>query len=105
MAWVRKVVVRDAIRRAERERRQQPGLVLVDREANDRLPDLDLLQELAELPSRQRAAVVLFYLEDRPVDEIADLMDVSASTVKQHLHQGRKRLSQVLVGGVVGDVG
>jgi len=105
VAWVRKVVVRDAIRRAERERRQQPGLVLVDREANDRLPDLDLLQALAELPSRQRAAVVLFYLEDRPVDEIADLMDVSASTVKQHLHQGRKRLSQVLVGGVVGDVG
>ena len=92
VAWVRKVVVRDAIRRAERERRQQPGLVLVDREAN-------------ELPSRQRAAVVLFYLEDRPVDEIADLMDVSASTVKQHLYQGRKRLSQVLVGGVVRDVG
>ena len=30
VAWVRKVVVRDAIRRAERERRQQPALVLVD---------------------------------------------------------------------------
>ena len=105
VAWVRKVVVRDAIRRAERERRQQPGLVLVDREANDRLPDLDLLQALAELPSRQRAAVVLFYLEDRPVDEIADLMDVSASTVKQHLYQARKRLSVLLVGEVLGDVG
>ena len=105
VAWVRKVVVRDddpagraRATPAARARARRPR-------ANDRLPDLDLLQALAELPSRQRAAVVLFYLEDRPVDEIADLMDVSASTVKQHLYQARKRLSQVLVGGVVGDVG
>ena len=105
VAWVRKVVVRDAIRRAQRERRQQPALVLVDGGTTDRLPDLDLLAALGELPPRQRAAVVLFYLEDRPVDEIADLMQVSPSTVKQHLFQARSRLSAVLVEGVVGDAG
>ena len=105
VAWVRKVVVRDAIRRAQRERRQQPTLVLVDRGSTDRLPDLDLLAALGELPPRQRAAVVLFYLEDRPVGEIADLMKVSPSTVKQHLFQARGRLSAVLVEGVVGDAG
>ena len=38
VAWVRKVVVRDAIRRAERERRQRPTLVLVDRGTSDRMP-------------------------------------------------------------------
>jgi RNA polymerase sigma-70 factor (ECF subfamily) len=105
VAWVRKVVVRDAIRRAERERRQQPTFVLLDRATTDRVPDLDLLAALAELPPRQRAAVALFYLEDRPVDEIADLMQVTSSTVKQHLYQARKHLSAALVEGVVGDVG
>jgi RNA polymerase sigma factor (sigma-70 family) len=103
VAWVRKVAVRDAIRRAERERRQQPALVLTDRGTNDRLPDIDLLQAVAGLPPRQRAAVALYYLEDRPVDEIAELMEVSGSTVKQHLFQARGRLSETLVGGVVGD--
>ena len=47
VAWVRKVVVRDAIRRAERERRQQPTFVLLDRATTDRVPDLDLLAALA----------------------------------------------------------
>ena len=74
-----------------------------DRGRNDRLPDLDLLAAVAALPPRQRAAVALYYLEDRPVDEIADLMEVSVSTVKQHLFQARGRLGELLVGGVVGD--
>ena len=96
VAWVRKVVVRDAIRRAERERRQRPTLVLVDRGSSDRIRDLDLLQAVSGLPPRQRAAVALFYLDDRPVDEVADLMEVSAATVRQHLFQARGRLSEVL---------
>ena len=70
---------------------------------NDRLPDVDLLEAVAALPPRQRAAVALYYLEDRPVDEIADLMEVSVSTVKQHLFQARGRLGELLMGGVVSD--
>jgi RNA polymerase sigma-70 factor (ECF subfamily) len=105
VAWVRKVALHAAIRRAERERRQRPTLVLLDRGSDDRLPDLDLLDAVAELPPRQRAAVALFYLEDRPVDEIADLMRVSASTVKQHLFQARGRLGQLLSEGVISDAG
>jgi RNA polymerase sigma factor (sigma-70 family) len=105
VAWVRKVVVRDAIRRAERERRQRPTLVLVDRGTSDQVPDVDLLHAVAALPPRQRAAVALFYLDDRPVDEVADLMEISSSTVRQHLFQARERLSEVLSGGVISDVG
>lgn len=105
VAWVRKVVVRDAIRRAERERKQRPTLVLLDQGANDRLPDVDVLKAVAGLPPRQRAAVALFYLEDRPVDEVADLMEVSVSTVKQHLYLARGRLSEALSGGVSSDAG
>jgi RNA polymerase sigma-70 factor (ECF subfamily) len=105
VAWVRKVAVHAAIRRAERERKQRPTLVLTDRGADDRLPDLDLLDAVAGLPPRQRAAVALYYLEDRPVDEIADLMEISPSTVKQHLFQARGRLSELLTEGVISDAG
>jgi len=103
VAWVRTVVVRDAIRRAERERRQMVVQVLPERGSTDRLPDVDLLHAVAGLPPRQRAAVALHYLDDRPVEEIAELMQVAESTVKQHLFQARGRLSEILVGGVVGD--
>ena len=103
VAWVRTVAVRDAIRRAERERRQTVMELVDNRGADDHHPDLDLLDAVAALPPRQRAAVALFYLEDRPIDEIAVLMGVSSSTVKQHLFQARTRLSKTMLEGVSRD--
>lgn len=73
----------------------------------DDLPDLDLARAVASLPAQQRAAVALFYLEDLPVEEVAQLLDVSTSTVKQHLHRARARLATLLseaTEGVPGDV-
>jgi RNA polymerase sigma-70 factor (ECF subfamily) len=52
----------------------------------------------------QRAAVVLYYWEDRPIAEIAHALGVSESTVKQHLHRARRRLAQILGEEVAGDV-
>jgi RNA polymerase sigma factor (sigma-70 family) len=105
-AWVRKVAVRDAVRRANRER-AVPVLALVDTQpAVDRLPDLDLLRAVGELPPRQRAAVALRYLEDRPVDQVAELMGVAPATVRQHLFKARSHLAERLghtLEEVVGD--
>ena len=69
VAWVRTVAVRDAIRRAKRER-FVPVIEVVDRESPTHAPphDVDLLRAVAGLPPQQRAAVALYYLEDRPVD-------------------------------------
>jgi RNA polymerase sigma-70 factor (ECF subfamily) len=85
-----------AIKEAQRAR-VRPTLSLVrDSETFDVVPDLDLARALLRLPARQRAAVVLHYLEDRPVEEIAVTLGVSASTVKHHLLRARARLAAVL---------
>lgn len=95
-AWVRRVAIRIAVRevqrsaaRAEKERRE-----VVDR--HDDLPDPDVVRAVRGLSPMQRTAVALYYWEDRPVAEIADLLEVSEATVKQHLHRARQRLAQVL---------
>jgi len=95
-AWVRQVAVRAAIRRAQRERFIPLLRDVPETAAVDHVPDVDLARALATLPPRQRAAVALFYLEDRPVNEVAGLLGVSASTVKQHLFRARARLAAVL---------
>ena len=97
VAWVRTVAVRDAIRRAKRER-FVPVIEVVDREspAHAQPHDVDLLRAVAGLPPQQRAAVALFYLEDRPVDEVAHLLEVAPATVRQHLFRARKHLCDVL---------
>ena len=102
-AWVRRVAIRIAVRevqraasRAAKERRE---LVV----SYDDLPDPDLVRAVRELSPMQRTAVALFYWEDRPVAEIAELLEVSESTVKQHLHRARLRLSELLREEVTGD--
>lgn len=47
---------------------------------------------LAALPSDQRAAIALFYLEDLSVAEIAAALDVPAGTVKTRLKAAREKL-------------
>ena len=64
----------------------------------------DVLAALGRLPGKQRAAAVLFYFEDRPLDEIAELLDCSPSTAGVHLHRARTRLGELLGEEVVGDV-
>ena len=44
--------------------------------------DPDVLRAIGALPGMQRASVVLFYFEDRPLAEIADIMGCSPSTAR-----------------------
>jgi RNA polymerase sigma-70 factor, ECF subfamily len=51
---------------------------------------------LAELPTNERAALVLFHQEGRSYEEIAAVLDVPVNTVRTHLHRGRNRLARML---------
>ena len=102
-AWVRRVAIRMALRQSSRER-MRPDL---ERDAAppaaiEQLPDVDLARAVANLPPMQRASVVLFYFEDRPVAEIVDILGIAEATVRVHLHRARSRLAELL-GEEVGD--
>ena len=98
-AWVRRVAIRIAARQARRriarddvERRYSP---MSQVEADPALR-LDVRDAVLSLPAAQRAAVVLHYLEDLPVREVASLLRCSEATAKVHLHRGRRRLGTLL---------
>jgi RNA polymerase sigma factor (sigma-70 family) len=75
---------RDAARPWERERVALP-------------PEMDdTWSVLAELPPRQRAAIVLRFYEDLPVDEIARLLSCRPGTVKSSIHRGLARLKETI---------
>lgn len=97
-AWVRKVAVRSALRTTSRDRRRAVlHLVHVAAPGPDpEWPDVDLARALAALPARQRASVVLFYLHDLPVGEVARVLGISESSVKQHLFRARHQLAAAL---------
>ena len=55
-----------------------------------------LAQALAALPDRQRLAIVLRHLEDRPNPEIAAILDASVEAVESLLARARRDLARRL---------
>lgn len=56
----------------------------------------DLFLAVSSLGKKERLAVHLFYYEDLPIAEIADLMNTKEGTVKSLLHRARKTLKAKL---------
>ena len=69
--------------------------------AMDTTEHVALVQGLATLPIRSRAAVVLHYYADLPVAEVAAVMGTSQNTVKSQLRTGLARLRELLDTSVV----
>ncbi len=57
-----------------------------------------LTEAIATLPLHQRVVVVLHYLNELNLQEIADVLECPVGTVKSRLHYGREHLRQVLEG-------
>ena len=53
---------------------------------------------LAQLPPDERGIILLFYMKEKTVDEVADITGLSASNVKVKLHRIRKKLFVILKG-------
>lgn len=51
---------------------------------------------LAQLHPGDREVVVLFYLEERSLDEVAEICDIPSGTVKSRLHRARRVIRETL---------
>ena len=43
-----------------------------------------------------REVIVLFYLEDRSIADVAQILDLPEGTVKSHLHRARRALGEMM---------
>ena len=98
-AWVYRVAVNLARSRLRRARvatawlRRQGELPVVPALG---VEHLEVLHALRDLPDRQREAVVLHYLVDLPVQDVAERLGVPTGTVKSWLARGRRALADSL---------
>ena len=98
-AWVRRVTINlslSAAKRAAAEMRRIMRMAEPSTLPEPTAADDHIWKAVAKLPGKQRAAIALHYLEDRPVEEIAEILDVSSATARVHLHRGRKALADIL---------
>lgn len=99
-AWVRRVVANLSVSRFRRSVREARAMARLKPQASylPALPAEDEVfwKEVRALPKRQSQAIALFYLEDRSVADIAEILECAENTVKVHLFKGRARLSERL---------
>ena len=78
------------------ERRRERAAAVDDRcESTTRARSrrgLSVREAIATLPPRQRQAVVLRYLADLPLADVADAMGCAIGTVKATLHQAMRNM-------------
>ncbi len=53
-------------------------------------------EAIAALPDDFRVAAALYFIEDLPYQEIAEILEVPVGTVRSRLHRGRKLLQKAL---------
>ena len=95
-AWVRRVAIRKLVKAMRREVRRREAEVGFEPPAALEPADIDVLRAVRALPLRQRTAVVLYYYEDLPLQDIAEMLDCSPSTAGVHVHRARAKLGGLL---------
>ena len=100
-AWVRRVVANKAVSGFRRKAAEAKALARLAGQRHQPLPELEPQDEefwktVRRLPDRQAQAISLFYIEDRPVAEIAEILGCSPATAKVHLFRGRRSLAEKL---------
>ena len=99
-AWVRTVAFRLCINswwRAKNRRSAHRRAAARPETAPELGPDLlTLVQALRQLPDKQRRALVLHYVADLTVEQIAAETGASPGTVKSWLHRGRRSLAPLV---------
>ncbi len=100
-AWVRRVVSNLAISGFRRRAAETKAMARLAGQRRQPLPEMEPEDEefwktVRQLPKRQAQAIALFYVEDRSVAEISEILDCSESTAKVHLFRGRQALAAKL---------
>jgi len=97
--WLHRIVINRAIDWGRREAlRRSAGdpEALAERAAADEHAGGELMSALAQLPTEQRAVVILRYLLEYTPGEIAGMLDLPRGTVNSRLRRGLDRLRDLI---------
>ena len=105
--WLYRIVTNCSLNRlkqSKRKQRREVELAIADNEAmsmnagilQTEDPRIHLERALHELPTLQRAVVMLRHMNGLSTRQVSRILDCSEGTVKTHLHRGLKKMREKL---------
>jgi RNA polymerase sigma-70 factor, ECF subfamily len=98
--WVRRAVANRSVSRWRRlvseERRAGRLSTLPSAEPSADGREDDLWRLVRQLPARQAQVIALTYLEDRSLDDVAEVLGIGVETAKTHLQRGKAALARAI---------
>lgn len=99
--WIYRIVINTAIDTLRKKKRETVSYEDIEIVHEDQYKEEDPLEILNVLEDKDRALVILKYLEDWKLEEISEALDMNISTVKSRLYRALKKLKGILEPEVV----
>ncbi len=95
--WIYRIMIntaKDYLKKYERERNtlQEDMAAAEEKEA-----DLELREAIDRLPIQEKTLIILRFYEDKPLSEIAEILQENLSTVKSRLYRTLEKLRRELI--------
>ncbi|WAJ25659.1 RNA polymerase sigma factor [Lacrimispora xylanolytica] len=94
--WIYRIVINTAIDTLRKKKRETVSYEDIEIVHEDQYKEEDPLEILNVLEDKDRALVILKYLEDWKLEEISEALDMNVSTVKSRLYRALKKLKVIL---------
>ena len=99
-AWLRRVTINLALSQKRRLKSEALALLRVGTPEPELQAtpgeDEHIWKLVSQLSKKQRAVVALHFLEDQSLEQIAEILEISASTARVHLHRAKQSLHDSL---------
>lgn len=94
--WVYRIMINTAKDYVKKYRQDYEVLNenMIDMKAYD--PDMDLREAVDRLPLQEKTLIILRFYEDKPLAEIAEILQENLSTVKSRLYRTLEKLRKEL---------
>lgn len=99
--WLYRIAYNEWVSQTRRKREELTGYDPPPPESDGYMPSaatdarIDVARALSVLSDAERSVVLLFYMEDKPIKEIATITGFPEGTVKSHLSRAKVKMAKV----------
>ena len=90
--WLTRILIRECVNIQRKQHRTVPMEIIPEKPEKESGGIPEVREALLRLPENQRIVVVLFYMEEYPVEEIARTLRLPKGTVCSRLKRAREKL-------------